>query len=339
MRAMVGKLLTRTAQEIMTDPAVEEPMLIDGLMGGGLGFLCAAPKVGKSWLAMDISVRVATGQPLWGHDVMRGCVLHMPLEDTYPRLRKRLWLIAEEVDGPLHFAIHAEALGTGLMDQIDMFREEHPDLRLVVVDTLQMVRSTLRDYSYASDYRELSELKQFADERGLTVLMVHHTRKMADSDVMNMVSGTNGITGVADFTWVMAKDSRGSHDATLTVTGRDIEDRQLLLNFQDHRWRLVEEKTADDLAIESVPADVTATIDWARANAPWEGRTGELMELVGVCGMKAATYGIHLAKHSRHMERCGIVYSKRHVNSGSVLSLELVGDGCDGCDGSIRVYT
>lgn len=73
---MVGKLLTRTAQEIMTDPAVEEPMLIDGLMGGGLGFPCAAPKVGKSWLAMDISVRVATGQPLWGHDVMRGCVLH-----------------------------------------------------------------------------------------------------------------------------------------------------------------------------------------------------------------------------------------------------------------------
>lgn len=98
---MVEPLATRSAQDLMTDPLVEKPMLIEGLMGNGLGFLCASPKTGKSWLAMDISICVATGAPLWGHETQRDCVLHIPLEDTYERLRKRLWLITDEVDGNL----------------------------------------------------------------------------------------------------------------------------------------------------------------------------------------------------------------------------------------------
>ena len=48
-------------------------LLIEGLMGDGLGFLCASPKTGKSWLAMDISICVSTGTPLWGHKTQRGC--------------------------------------------------------------------------------------------------------------------------------------------------------------------------------------------------------------------------------------------------------------------------
>ena len=97
---MVEPLSTRTAQDLMMELAVEETMLIDGIMGGGLGFLVATPKAGKSWLAMDISVCVASGRPLWGHETQKGCVLHIPLEDTYERLKKRPWLITDEVEQP-----------------------------------------------------------------------------------------------------------------------------------------------------------------------------------------------------------------------------------------------
>lgn len=81
---------------------------------------------------------------------------------------------------------------------------KHPDLALIVIDMLQMIKDAGRDYSYSADYRELASLKGFADEHGITVLLINHTRKMGDRDVMNTVSGTNGITGVADFTWVLA---------------------------------------------------------------------------------------------------------------------------------------
>ena len=251
---MVEPLATRSAQDLMTDPLVEKPMLIEGLMGDGLGFLCASPKTGKSWLAMDISICVATGTPLWGHETQRGCVLHIPLEDTYERLRKRLWLITDEVEGNLFFATRAETLGKGLLDQLAMFYDEHPDLKLVVIDTLQMIRSSVRDYSYSSDYRELADLKRFADQRSITILLIHHTRKMGDSDVMNTVSGTNAITGAADFTWVLTKPSRDSQDGTLSITGRDMEQRKIHLEFRNHRWDLVKDVPAKKLAVASVPA-------------------------------------------------------------------------------------
>lgn len=328
---MVEPLATRSAQDLMTDPLVEKPMLIEGLMGDGLGFLCASPKTGKSWLAMDISICVATGTPLWGRETQRGCVLHIPLEDTYERLRKRLWLITDEVEGNLFFATHAETLANGLLDQLAIFHEEHPDLRLVIIDTLQMVRSSARDYSYSSDYRELAELKHFADQRGITILLIHHTRKMGDSDVMNTVSGTNAITGAADFTWVLTKPSRDSQDGTLSITGRDMEQRKIHLEFGNHRWNLVKDVPAEELAVASVPACIYEVADFIRSNGTWEGRTKELMGEAGINGVSPAVFGKYLAQHSMFLEKNGVCYSKRHTSSGSLVTLERIGDG-DGND-------
>lgn len=328
---MVEPLATRSAQDLMTDPLVEKPMLVEGLMGNGLDFLCASPKTGKSWLAMDISICVATGTPLWGHETQRGCVLHIPLEDTYERLRKRLWLITDEVEGNLFFATHAETLANGLLDQLAMFHEEHPDLRLVIIDTLQMVRSSARDYSYSSDYRELAELKRFADQHGITIMLIHHTRKMGDSDVMNTVSGTNAITGAADFTWVLTKPSRNSQDGTLSITGRDVEQREIYLQFNDHRWNLVKDVPAEELAAASVPRCIGEVVDFIRHSGTWEGRTGDLMLEAGIQGVSPAVLGKYLAQHSMFLEKNGARYSKRHASSGSLVTLERIGDG-DGND-------
>ena len=333
---MVEPLATRSAQDLMTDPLVEKPMLIEGLMGDGLGFLCASPKTGKSWLAMDISICVATGTPLWGHKTQRGCVLHIPLEDTYERLRKRLWLITDEVEGNLFFATRAETLGKGLLDQLAMFYDEHPDLKLVVIDTLQMIRSSIRDYSYSSDYRELADLKRFADQRSITILLIHHTRKMGDSDVMNTVSGTNAITGAADFTWVLTKPSRDSRDGTLSITGRDMEQRKIHLEFKYHRWNLVKDVPAEELAVASVPACIYEVADFIRSSGAWEGRTKELMGEVGIDGVSVAVFGKYLAQHSMFLEKNGVLYSKRHTSSGSLVTLERIGDddGNDSNDGN-----
>lgn len=186
------------------------------------------------------------------------------------------------MEGNLHLATKVEGLGTGLLDQIAMFHEELPDLALVVIDTLQMIREAGRDYSYSTDYRELSRLKRFADDHEITVLLIHHTRKMGDSDVMNTVSGTNGITGVADFTWVLAKPSRNSQEGTLSITGRDIEQREIDLEFKNHRWCLVSDRCAKDLAAVSIPTCVHEVVDFIQANGSWEGRTRELMREAGI---------------------------------------------------------
>lgn len=262
---MPEPLHTRAVQDVMTDPVGEEATLIDKIMGKDLGILCAEPKSGKSWLATDISVCVATGQSIWGYATRRGTVPHLPLEDVYQRITQRLWKMAGEVDGELYSATETDILANGLLEQLQDFHDGHPDLALVVINTLQMVRNAARDYSYSTEYRDISELKQFADDHSITVLVVHHTRKMVDAnDVMNNVSGTNALTGAADFTWMLARRSRDSKCATLSITGRDVEQREMELRFTDHHWVKVKDTSFDKLEKSKVPECVFAVIDFAR---------------------------------------------------------------------------
>lgn len=212
------------------------------------------------------------------------------------------------------------------MDQLALFHEERPDLVLVVIDTLQIIRKAGRDYSYSTDYRGPSKLKRFADKHGITVLLIHHTRKMGDSDVMSTVSGTNGITVVADFTWVLAKDSASSNGATLTITGRDIERRKITLTFHDFRRRMVKDASGRELAAQSAPSCVMQALAFAVKNTIWEGRTCELMEEPGVGGISVAVFGKYLAQHVAFMARNGVRISKRRTSSGTLLRLEKTED-------------
>ncbi len=100
---------------------------------------------------------------------------------------------------------------------------EHP--RLVIVDVFAKVRGTSTSSSaYDADYEAMGRLKRLADEHDVALLLVHHTRKQAAEDFLSTVSGTNGIAGAAD-TLLLLSRGRTSADATLQITGRDVEER------------------------------------------------------------------------------------------------------------------
>ena len=96
-------------------------------------------------------------------------------------------------------------------------------------------------------------IKDFADRHSLAVIVVHHIRKQNDSDVFNKVSGTTGLTGSADATFVLEKEKRASDTAKLYVTGRDTPYQEYTLRFRDCSWELVERKTQEQLAKETIP--------------------------------------------------------------------------------------
>ena len=80
-----------------------------------------------------------------------------------------------------------------------------------------------------------------ADELIPEGLHIHHLRKLHDDDPMNMISGSTGLSGAADSTFVLQKSSRLANIASLHCTGRDIPDRTLKLEFgeEDHVWKLL----------------------------------------------------------------------------------------------------
>ena len=79
---------------------------------------------------------------------------------------------------------------------------------------------------YASDYKDVSALKSLADKYGICILLIHHLRKQAASDPFDQISGSNGLMGAADTTWVMQR-KRTSKNADIILTGRDLDRRTL----------------------------------------------------------------------------------------------------------------
>ena len=184
---------------------------------------------------------MAKGDPVWGMGVKQGTTLYLCLEDSTLRIQNRLFEITEDAPASVHFTTNSDTLGKGLEEQLCAFLAEHPDTVLVIIDTLQMIRGTGYDNTYANDYRDLSVLKRIADAHGIAILLIHHLRKMNDDDPMNMISGTTGLSGATDSNFVLRKSQRRENTATLYCTGRDIPYRELVLEFdgEDHVWKLL----------------------------------------------------------------------------------------------------
>lgn len=251
---------------------------VQTLLPQGVSILGGAPTVGKSWLVLDLCIRVAQGEPLWGLPTVQGTTLYLCLEDTVRRVQERLLLVTEEPPGSAFFAVAARALADGLAEQVRQFVSEHPDTVLVAVDTFQMVRRGESEASYANDYQEVQVLKQLADELGIALLLVHHLRKQGDSDPLNKLSGTTGLSGAVDAVFVLDRSHRHSDSATLVCTGRDIAYREMELRFSSeaHRWELV----ADSLQTPDLllPPEMAALVEWAREAGSFSGANSELAQ-------------------------------------------------------------
>ena len=172
--------------------------------------------------------------------------MYLALEDTCERLQKRLAQMTEQDSEHLILSVFSETLDEGLTERLSDFWSEHTDTVLIIIDTLQRVRGRTPDNgSYAADYDTLARLKEFSDTYGVTVLVVHHTRKEGAEDVFNMISGTNGLMGAADGALLLHKDKRTASDAVLEVVGRDQPQLRLHLRFAAAHlcWELLEAET------------------------------------------------------------------------------------------------
>ena len=233
------KLETIDGETLMSKPLQPLNFVVDTLISQGLHILAGSPKVGKSWLALWLAVTMAKGEPVWGLPVKQGTTLYLCLEDSQLRIQNRLFEVTEDAPPNVHFCTESRILGNGLTEQLEQFLGEHPDTTLVIIDTLQMIRGTNYDNTYANDYRDLSVLKRLADAHGIAVLLIHHLRKEKADDVFNRISGTTAISGAVDSSFTLVGEQRGSGRAKLHCIGRDIEYRELELRRNaDNVWEV-----------------------------------------------------------------------------------------------------
>ena len=329
------KLETMTAEQLQSAPYAPVPFLVDELIPEGLHILAGAPKIGKSWLALWLCLCVSQGQPLWNFAVTQGEVLYLSLEDSFQRIQTRLFDLTEDAPPTLHFAIMADTLKHGLEQQIEQFLAEHPNTKLVVIDTLQRVRSAGSDSNlYANDYQDIGLLKKLADKRHIAILLIHHLRKLHDDDPMNMISGSTGLSGAADSTFVLQKNSRLANIASLHCTGRDIADRTLKLEFgeEDHVWKLLEDsKTCSGASKISTLQLVHLFSELLRADPTYLGSPSALsakIDPVGSEGWTPNSFSHQIRKSVDTLRQNGIFVSFRKSNGERLICLKRV-DGAD----------
>ena len=114
------------------------------MLPAGLALFAGPSKAGKSWLTLWLCLQVAQGKPMWGREIEPHTVLYLSLEDTFNRLQKRLLQLVGSEEAPERVVMQTEcsSIGQGLEEQLVSFIYQHPDTVLIVIDTLQKVRSS-----------------------------------------------------------------------------------------------------------------------------------------------------------------------------------------------------
>ena len=297
--------------------------VVDTLLAQGLHILAGSPKVGKSWLALWFAVTVAKGESVWGMQTKQGTTLYLCLEDSTRRIQNRLDEITDDAPGNVHFCTESSILGEGLEQQLEAFLAEHPDTVLIIIDTLQMIRSARYDATYANDYRDLSALKRIADAHGAAILLVHHLRKEYSEDVFNRISGTAAMGGVADSSFTLVEDKRGSGRATLSGIGRDIEYRELVLERNaENVWELIaDSRTQPELLGDRI---VCLLSELMRTHAEFIGTPTELsakIDPVGAERISPKKVSRQILQNLDALSKLGILCVVRRSNGKRLIEL------------------
>jgi len=326
---------TMDADTLMNRPMKKRPFLVEGLIPEGVTLLSGASKIGKSWLVLDLALCVSQGIPLWGLQTAKCDVLYLCLEDSFARIQDRLYQITDTAPSNLFFGTTCGQLGGGLEKEFETFKIRHPDIRLLIIDTLQKVRGVKDKFNggmYANDYEDMSALKNLAAKENVAIILVHHLRKQSDNDPFNQISGTTGIMGAVDTSIILSRDSRFDGTGKMLVTGRDVEEQQFVLRFENLRWELVEKKNATEMKKETVPTFLFQLVDFMADRTKWSGNATELLAELHDEEASPGSVTKLIAKHYYDVLEPAGIFLKTKRTGGKRLIILSKSDDCDGDD-------
>ncbi|MEK9144973.1 MAG: AAA family ATPase [Elusimicrobiota bacterium] len=229
----------------------EKRWLLEGLWAAsGVGLLGGCPKVGKSWLGLEMAVSVASGTPCLGAFAPsgRGRALIYMAEDADPVVRERLESLCRyhrvRLEDIELFVITVATLRIDIPDEQQRLSETMARLKptMLLLDPLiRLHRANENDSGEVSAI--LAYLRGLQRQYDAAVVLVHHVRK----------SGSNGQPGQA---LRGSGDWHAFGDSNLYLQRRD---RHLLLTIEHRAARSPEPITLQLVEDDPTHLEITDT--------------------------------------------------------------------------------
>lgn len=278
-------------QKLCNERFPDVKYVVPGIIPEGVTILASRPKLGKSWLILQISTAVASGTVTLASGSQPACgdVLYLALEDNPRRLQRRLtkYFGTQREAWPkrLRLATKWRRLDQGGVDDLREWCKSVERSAMIAIDTIKKVRKpkSRGQSDYDADYEACEGLMKLPNEfPGLSIVVAHHDRKMEADDVFDTVSGTLGLTGGVDTIAVLKRSSKGT---TLHVEGRDLVDaveKAVSFDRETCRWQILGEAAEVQCSAER------SRVLTALRNAPEGLSVTELIGLARLGGSNAA---------------------------------------------------
>lgn len=296
IRKNLPKLKAISAIDLQQKKFAEKYYAVDNMIPEGETVIAAPPKTGKSWLMLDMCIKVAKGEQFLGFSTTKSGTLYLALEDGDSFEQERLNKVLDNAPAPpdFHFVFEGvKPMQEGFLLQLEDLLEKFPDVKVVVIDTLNFIkyRANKNANAYEVDYQTGNELKKFGESRHIAIVNVTHTTKMLHpEDSMSDVSGTNGVTGAADSVVVISKETRQSKEAKIFITGRKVRqsEHDIVFNTEKCVWEYIgvsdpsdrsalEKEAKEQEYLNSGIRDVVIRIANTQKGT-WRGRAGDLIQ-------------------------------------------------------------
>ncbi len=235
-----------TADELLAADFPEPKWIVPGLLMEGLTLLAGRPKLGKSFLALQIAHAVSTGGVVLGRHVEKGRVLYLALEDSPRRLKQRLDMQGLQAGADMTFAMSWEPV-TGKYNGMGQLQRAitSESFRLIVIDTIGRITTRIDGDSYSATTDLYGLLQSLTQAYSISILAVDHHRKGGgfDPDAVDDVMGSTGKVGAVDSSWGLYRQ-RGKREAKLQITGRDLDEQtiEILFDRETGSWQVAQDE-------------------------------------------------------------------------------------------------
>lgn len=256
--------VTRLAR--LTFPEGRDDWLIEGLWANeAVGCVGGIPKQGKTWLALEMALAVASGQPCLGRFPVKnpGPVLVFCAEDGPQTVQRRVAGLAK-VRGVdfARLAVGWIDAATILLDdpvhqQRLAFTVAATKPRLLILDPL--VRLHRGDENSSGDIaRVLGYLRSLQREHHVAIVLVHHTRKSGASDPGQALRGSGDLHAWGDSNaYLVRRDGK----PTLVVEHRGhASPEPLVVQLDGDPPRLVVEGVATTPVVEPLDTRIVQAL-------------------------------------------------------------------------------